>query len=130
MNNLSNWFSKQKLLGISFLFAVVSLFFGYISSNNKCFMGYKQCESIAYTFVIFIPLFLLTVFFYFSKELTFISWKKFVMYWIPLSILFITLSPISPTELSPIYKKTVFWFMSIGLIFISTALILYKSFKK
>ncbi len=130
MNKLLNWLSKSRLLIISFILGGVSLYFGYISSNNKCFLEYNRCESIAYIFIIFIPLFLLTTFFCLAKATVFDSWKKFIIYWIPISIILIALSPISPVELSPIYKKTTFWFMSLWLVFTSIALILYKSFKK
>ena len=57
MNKIMGWFTRKKLFIISFLLGVLSLFFGYISSNNECFLAYKQCESIAYIFVIFVPLF-------------------------------------------------------------------------
>jgi hypothetical protein len=130
MNKLLNWLSKSRLLIISFILGGASFYFGYISTNNKCFLEYNRCESIAYVFVIFIPLFLLTTFFCFAKAPIFDSWKKFIIYWIPISIILIALSPISPAELSPIYKKTTFWFMSLGLVFISTVIILCKSFKK
>lgn len=130
MSNFINWFTKKKLFAISFLLGSSSFFFGYISSNDQCFLAYKQCESIAYVFIIFVPLFLLTIPFYFTRESTFVSWKKFLSWWIPLSLLFIILVPHSPADLSPIYKKTIFWMMSGGLIIISLILISYKSFKK
>jgi|SRR3989344_3198149 len=129
MNNLVNWFTKRKLLIVSFLLSILSFYFGYISTNNECFLAYKQCDSVAYTFIIFVPLFLLTIPFYFTKESTFISWRKFLSWWIPLSVLLIILSPHSPADLSPIYKKTIFWIMGGGLIFISFIFLFVKNKK-
>ena len=130
MNNLVNWFTKRNLLITAFLLGGLSFFFGYVSSNNECFLAYKQCESVAYTLIIFIPLFVLAIPFSFTKESTFISWRKFLSWWIPLSVLLIILSPLSPADLSPIYKKSVFWIMGGGLTIISLILIFYKSLKK
>ncbi len=125
-----NWFTKGKLVIFSLLLSGLSFLFGYISSTKECFLGYKQCESVAYDLIIFVPLFLTSIPFYFTKDLVFISWRKFLSWWIPLSILLIILSPHSPADLFPVYKKTVFWVMGGGLMVISLFLIILKSFKK
>ena len=128
MSNILNWFSKTKLLVLSFVLGGLAIFLGFISSTKQCFLGYKQ--SIAYTLLIFVPVFLLAIFFYFSRESSFASWRKFLGWWIPISLILVILSPHSPADLSPIYKKTVVLFMGGGLVVVSLFLLIFKSLKK
>ncbi len=122
--------TKNKVLSLSLILGIVALIFGYISDRGQCFLGYGKCEPIAYTFLIFVPLFLLTIIFYFTKEQSFKTWIKFIFWWVPITIFLVILSPKNRIDFSPIEKKTTFLLMTIGLVFISLTIILYKSLKK
>ena len=124
-----DWITKKNLIIVSFLLGSLAFFFGYISDANKCFLAYKQCESVAFPLLIFVPVFFLSIIFFFTEESTFFSWKKFLTWWIPISLVLITLAPLSPVDFSPIYKKTVFWFMGVGMVVISFVLIFFNSLK-
>lgn len=129
MISIINSLSRSKLLLISFILGVLSLFFGYFSTNNQCFLDYGQCENMAYIFSIFIPLFLITLIFSFINKNFFDKWKKFVVWFVPISILIIIVSPLRPADLFPLYKKTIFLFETLVML-LSSIVILVKSFSR
>lgn len=124
------WLTRIKLVLISLLLSIISLYFGYISKGDSCYLGYQVCEIIAYPLLIFLPLLVISLFTYLLKDDVYAVLGKFISYWVLLSLLLIMVSPINRSDLSFFYKKTILLIMAIGLLIISLILILYKSFSK
>lgn len=120
--------TKKNIVIGSLLFGLIALVSGYLSDNHMCSLGYRQCESIAYSLVLFVPLFSLAVIFYFGKDELFIRWAKFVKWWAPIGVLMMILAP-RTSDYLPFNKKIVFLFATGILVLISIILALYKGDK-
>lgn len=124
------FFTRKKILMISLIFSIIAIYFGYTSSGGSCSLGYGYCESVSLSLLIFFPIFILDLVFWFTKDYQFEAWRKFIIWFTPISVLLVAISPRSPADLLPIYKKTIFLFSVFSLIVFSFVIMFYKLFKK
>lgn len=121
-----NWLTEKSILLISFVLSVFTIIFGYLSNSNQCYMGYKQCESVVYSLFIFVPIFIISLISKNSNQYFLDMWKKFIIWFAPISIILITISSRSPGDLFPVYKKTVL-FISLIILILAYGFIYFRS---
>ena len=78
------------------------------------------------TFIIFIPLFLLSLITYKMRDEVFQTWFKFTRIWVPLTILLVIISPEYGNALFPVEKGSVSFAMSLLFLIISLIIIISK----
>jgi len=117
--------TKKTIMFGSLILGLIALTFGYLSDSHMCFLGYLQCENIAYSLVLFVPLFVLAALFYFAKDELFARWAKFVKWWASLGVLIMVLAP-RTSDYLPLNKKIVFVFATGVLVLVSIILAIQK----
>jgi len=88
----------------------------------------KKFDSVAEILQIFIPLFLLSLITYKLRNEVFRAWLMFATWWVPLTILLVTLAPSNGHSLVPIDTSRVSLFMNALFLIFSLAIIAWKYF--
>jgi hypothetical protein len=130
MNNIFDWFTKRKIVLISFILASISVFFIYLDDSNQCFWVYKKCELISYAFTIFVPIFVFSLLTCFSRIEVFNFWRRFTFFYLLFYLFISILAPFQCDAYLPLCKKNIFFILIPLYIGISLILIIYKSFKR
>jgi len=83
-------------------------------------------DPIAETFLIFIPLFFLSLITYKMRDIVFQAWLKFAYIWVPLTIVLTLFAPEYDPSLLPITKGVVSFFMSAIFLVVSLIIVFFK----
>lgn len=124
--------NKKIILIGSGLLGVLSFLVLYHTSHF--FTTYLEWGTLIFTVI-----FLFSIITYFLHESTFLAWRKFTLWWVILSALYILITPewgfrglggLGPiTFISFITKEIAAFFSAGGYAFFATLLVLYKSWK-
>jgi len=130
MKNIFNWFTKKRIILISFILTSISVSFIYLNDSNQCFWMYKKCELIAYAITIFIPIFVFSLLTYFFRVEVFNFWRRFTFVYLLLYLFVSILVPFQCDAYFPLCKKNTFLILIPLYMGVSLILIIYKSFKR
>ncbi len=137
MNKLLNWFSRKKLLLISFLSTVGFLVLFprkvfYTIYNTHCFICIDSVKYLQLIFMAWIPVFVLSILFLFVKKEIFEEWKKSLFIYSFIYLLSIAIIPwdVHDALLSINFKVVVAMILSVLYFFVSLGKIIYQSLKK
>ena len=83
MTEIINWFTKKRVLLISFFVSTLFLITSYLINIKICF---DTCKTVSGVFFIFVPVFILSIIFYLTPESFHSVWVSFLKLWIPLSV--------------------------------------------
>ena len=135
MSNIVNWFTKEKVFFFSLIGLIVHVISKFSVDLGIC-SGYpSKCTDLTYLLVIFsfifIAIFVFSLLTFKLKDTTFISWRNFSLWAIPLSLIIITFLPTQTHGLDfvPIVKGTVIIFLTILYSIISLLLVFYQFLK-
>lgn len=118
-----NQIGTYKLCGVGVSSTFFSSFFSLF--NKSCV---DPLANLIIIFIIFIPLFLLSLITYKMRNEIFRAWLKFAYVWIPLTLVLTILAPEYDQSLLPITKGVVSFLMSVLFLIISFLIILIKYF--
>jgi hypothetical protein len=118
------------IIFLSLTSTIIILFVCYLGFEDFCF---AHQDSTIFVLLFSAPLFLLSLILLFLRKEVYESWKKFALWWLPISFLFILGAPSSGGGSigigGSIDREIVTWWFA-GLFFIiSLVLIIYKSIK-
>ena len=128
-----NWFTKRKVLLYSILYIILFLFTYIFGKSNYCSLNcYRSFELLIIYSLISIPFFVFSIITYKLKESTFILWRNFTVWAIPISLVIISFVPTNThgMDFLLLVKGTVILALTTLYTIISLILIIYKSFKK
>lgn len=124
--------SKKFVFWSSGIVSIILLLSNWTGTYNLCGnYSIGECPSILHNiiinFLIFIPLFLLSLITYKMRDEIFRTWMKFTYVWIPLTLILVFIAPEYQNSWLPIYEKGfVSFVMSFLFFLISLILILIK----
>ncbi len=125
--------NKKKIYIISSFILSSVFFFTLFYIDNQCKTRAVTCSNFqeyAWMYsIIFVPIFIFSIFVSFLKESIFSSWEKLTIWWLSLSLIFITILPLDCADFIKICKETFSWFSVFGYIGFSLILLVYKSWK-
>ena len=127
-----NWFTKKKVFVLSFFLGVIFTVSYFVHPADFCYWR-QNCSLISEIFALyslpFISVFIFSVITFKLKESTFILWRNFSMWAIPISLLIITMLPMRTHGLDffPVTKGTVIFPLTILYSVISLLVIISKS---
>lgn len=133
-----NWFTKKRILIISLLCSAIFFIAAFVDINvpvDVCYQG-EFCGDISEVlrtfFLSFVSVLIFSSITFKLKESTFLSWRNFSLWVIPLLIFTTFLFPRNThgMDFFPILRGTVSIVLSLIYSIISLILIFYKSFKK
>ena len=130
-----NWFTRKRLLTISFILVLIFSVAYFIHPADFCYWR-NSCSFVSEIFILylmlFIPVFLFSLITFKLKESTFSLWRNFSVWAIPISLIIISFLPTRTHGLDflPITKGTVIFSLTVLYSVISLLLIIYKSSKK
>ena len=126
--------SKKTLLIISWLITALVITIGSTNlTYDYCASANTPCVDLVYDLILIfapiLPLFLLSLITYKMWDEVYRAWLRFAQWWIPLSMILISLAPQYASDwMFPIEKGTVAFFSSLLFIIISLLLIIWKYF--
>ena len=130
---MKKWMTKKNVLGGAFIGSILFFLFIYSQDNGLCGQYAWDCghsfDLVGLMFLVFLPLFLISLLTYKLCDEIFNAWIMFAKWWIPLTIVFVLLAPASDGSLLPIDKGRVSLFMNALFITISLILTTYKFFQ-
>lgn len=130
-----NTSNKKNTVLFGSIFTIIFVLSYLIRSADFCYWR-SLCSSVFGLVFIYslvsVPFFVFSVITYKIKESTFISWRNFSIWWIPLSFVIITMFPTDThgMDFFPVIKGTVSLLLTSLYSVISLAILVYKSFKK
>lgn len=127
--------NKKKIFFISLLGSIIffiSVFVPIEVPIKVCYQGGfcgNVSEVLTIYFLLFVPMFIFSIITFKLKELTFILWRNFSIWAIPISLIVISFLPTNTHGLDfiPVTKGTVIFLLTILYSIISLALVIYKS---
>lgn len=124
--------TKKKMLANSFLGTILFFIFLFSQKIGLCSVTNLSCfqktDSVAKIIFIFVPLFILSIIFYFLPDYIYRVWIKFIYVYIPISIILVIISPEFNHSLFQLDKIFVALFVSCLLVFISFIITTVKFF--
>lgn len=127
---MQKWLTKKNVLGGAFIGSILFFLFIYSQDNGLCGQYAWDCghsfDLVGLMFLVFLPLFLISLLTYKLRDEIFSAWFTFVKWWVPLTIVLVLLAPASDSSLLPIDKGRVSLFMNGLLLLISLIVITYK----
>ncbi len=122
MNRFIEWFSKTRMLFVSFIGAILAIFFWFFINDNTL-------DSLVYASFVFIPIMLFSTIVYFLSESTFSSWRKFTFIYLFIYLFVMIVAPLKCDAYIPLCKTKLFFLFIPTYFILSIILILYTSFK-
>ncbi len=136
MSKFMEWFTKGRVLCVSFLIFLSNMVAMFSVDLGICFNYSSKCYNtsdliISYTYI-FIAVFVFSIITSKLKEATFQNWRDFSFFAVFLFLVFISFLPTRTHGLDfvPLTKGIVAFFLTILYSIISLILIVYKSLKK
>ncbi|MFA5877241.1 MAG: hypothetical protein WC880_02670 [Candidatus Paceibacterota bacterium] len=116
------------LLGISLEYVA----YWCVYSVGVCYgsLVHQSFDFIKPLYIFSLAILPITLVLCFVSSLIFKSWLKFAMWWVPLSILVIVVTPVTNNSWMPLYsfvKEDVAWFMGGVFVVISLGIIVWKT---
>lgn len=103
--------TKKKVLAMAFVGTVISLiltseqFYDFCFSGGHCWHLYNFVDSISNLFVFFPVILLFSLVTYKMRDEVFIAWVKFTLFWVPLSVFFVAITPDTSAMLQVVDKE-------------------------
>lgn len=123
-------FSRRNISAIAFVLAAATLVVDRIGAFAICGNDYSCAGAVAdgvSIFMIMLPLAVLSALMYLLSDSVFNAWMRFVLWWVPLSMLAIFLWQDETGALFTVGKQTIAWLMSGLFLVISLGIIAYKA---
>ncbi len=130
MNKFIDWFTRKRLLFVSFIFSILIFPAIYLADKSKSFRIENIYEGLIYILVFFIPVLIFTFINMFLKDQTFYSWKRITLIYLLIYSFGVIITPSHCDTYFRLCKETIFFFLIPLYIIISIILIVYKSLKK
>jgi len=115
---------KLMILVGSGIMTILTLVAPYYYNSSSSFVR----DYLDWSILLFVAIFVFSIITYFLKEQTFLSWRKFTLWWILFTFFFVYISPTQDNFFGNI-KELVTISSAISYTFFATILITYKSIK-
>jgi hypothetical protein len=106
------------------IMTILTLVAPYYYNSSSSFVR----DYLDWSILLFVAIFVFSIITYFLKEQTFLSWRKFTLWWILFTFFFVYISPTQDNFFGNI-KELVTISSAISYTFFATILITYKSIK-